>query len=160
MRVEVAAHAGFCSGVKAAVDKALDLVRKYGRIYTLGELVHNELVTEFLQSNGIYNVELDNLCGLKSGDVVLIRAHGVPESVETDLRNRGLIVEDATCPVVKRNQRLARERAELGDNIVIIGDSAHDEVIGISGYAGDNVTIVPIGQEPQISDGPFQEAAV
>jgi len=154
VRVEVAAHAGFCSGVKAAVDKALDLVRKYGRIYTLGELVHNELVTEFLQSNGIYNVELDNLCGLKSGDVVLIRAHGVPESVETDLRNRGLIVEDATCPVVKRNQRLARERAELGDNIVIIGDSAHDEVIGIAGYAGDNVTIVPIGKAPQISDNP------
>ena len=154
MRVEVAAHAGFCSGVKAAVDKALDLAEKYGRIYTLGELVHNELVTEFLQSNGIYNVELDNLCGLKSGDVVLIRAHGVPESVETDLRNRGLIVEDATCPVVKRNQRLARERAELGDNIVIIGDSAHDEVIGISGYARDKATIVPIGQEPQISDGP------
>ena len=50
MRVEVAAHAGFCSGVKAAVDKALDLAEKYGRIYTLGELVHNELVTEFLQS--------------------------------------------------------------------------------------------------------------
>lgn len=154
MRVEVAKHAGFCSGVRSAVDKALALAKKYGKVYTLGELVHNELVTEFLQSNGVYSVNIDEISKLGKGDVALIRAHGVPYSVEKELQDRGVIVEDATCPVVKRNQTLAKERAEAGDEVIIIGDENHDEVIGVAGYAGEKAKVVPVGEEPEIGDAP------
>jgi len=154
VKVITAKHAGFCNGVQKAVDKAIELAKKYGHIYTLGELVHNELVTEFLKSNGVDSLEIDEIDRLKSGDVALIRAHGIPLETERELRERGVIVEDATCEVVKRNQRIARERAEAGDAVVIIGDEKHDEVIGVKSYAGDDCTVIPDSEMPQIGDKP------
>ncbi len=154
MRIITARHAGFCNGVEKAVDKALELARKYGRIYTIGELVHNELVTDFLKSNGVDSIEIDELSRLEKGDVALIRAHGIPQDTERELIERGVIVEDATCEVVKRNQRIARERAEAGDAVVIIGDEKHDEVIGVKSYAGDDCTVIPDSEMPQIGDKP------
>nr|MDE5602263.1 4-hydroxy-3-methylbut-2-enyl diphosphate reductase [Clostridia bacterium] len=154
MNVIVAKNAGFCGGVKSAVDKALELAKKYGHIYTLGELVHNELVTDFLKSNGVDSIEIDRIDTLKAGDVALIRAHGIPIELEQSLRDRGVIVEDATCPVVKRNQKLAKERAELGDDIIIIGDEKHDEVVGIMSYAGERCKVVSDGEMLEIGDNP------
>lgn len=152
MKVEIAKHAGFCGGVKSAVDKALLLAKKYGHIYTLGELVHNELVSEFLHSNGVDSIDFTQIDSLKEGEVVLIRAHGVPADIEQAIADRGLVVEDATCPVVKRNQAIAKERAQAGDKIIIIGDKNHDEVVGLKGYAGENVTIFSDTQAPVIED--------
>ncbi|MDE6303097.1 MAG: 4-hydroxy-3-methylbut-2-enyl diphosphate reductase [Clostridia bacterium] len=152
MRVVVAEHAGFCNGVESAVNKALELAKNYGHIYTLGELVHNELVTEFLHSNGVDVVSLDEIDKLGAGEVVLIRAHGVSVEVEQRLKDKGLIVEDATCPVVKRNQMLARERAQSGDDIIIIGDCKHDEVVGLKSYAGENARVIPDTQMPDFGD--------
>lgn len=154
MRVEIAKHAGFCSGVKSAVDKALELAKECGHVYTLGELVHNELVTEFLHSNGVDSIELSEISRLKAGDAVLIRAHGVPRALEEKLRNAGVRVEDATCPVVKRNQQLAEERAKAGNDVIIIGDENHDEVIGVASYAGERAKVVPVGEMPKIGDNP------
>lgn len=155
MKIVTAEHAGFCNGVKSAIEKALSLAEKYGGIYTLGELVHNELVTDFLQSNGIKSIEVDEIeSKIHKGDVVLIRAHGVPPEVEEKLRSTGAVVEDATCPVVKRNQRIAKERAEAGDDIIIIGDKNHDEVVGLLGYAGERVKVVPVTEMPEIGDNP------
>lgn len=154
MRVEIAKHAGFCSGVKSAVDRALKLAKECEHVYTLGELVHNELVTEFLHSNGVDSIELSEISRLKAGDVVLIRAHGVPHALEEKLRNAGVRVEDATCPVVKRNQQLAEERAKAGDEVIIIGDENHDEVIGVASYAGEHAMVVPVGEMPKIGDNP------
>ncbi|MDE7373081.1 MAG: 4-hydroxy-3-methylbut-2-enyl diphosphate reductase, partial [Clostridia bacterium] len=152
MRVEVAEHAGFCGGVKSAVDKALNLAKLHGHIYTLGELVHNELVTEFLHSNGVDSIELNEISNLKAGDVVLIRAHGVPIEIEEQLKSRGIVLEDATCPVVKRNQKIAKERADAGDDIIIFGDKNHDEVVGVASYAGNRVTVVPADEMPEIGE--------
>ncbi len=147
MKITVARHAGFCSGVKAAVDKALELAEKYGHIYTLGELVHNELVTDFLRSNHVDSIDLSETDRLKSGDVVLIRAHGVPVEVEEALREKGLIVEDATCPVVKRNQDIASREAQKGNYILIVGDEKHDEVIALKSRAGEFSKVVTDVQE-------------
>lgn len=154
MRVEIAEHAGFCGGVKSAVDKALNLAKLHGHIYTLGELVHNDLVTEFLHSNGVESIELDEISTLKEGDVVLIRAHGIPIATEEQIKSRGIVLEDATCPVVKRNQRIAKERADAGDDIIIIGDKNHDEVVGVASYAGNRVRVIPAGETPQIGENP------
>ncbi|MCM1456142.1 MAG: hypothetical protein NC037_06435, partial [Bacteroides sp.] len=132
----------------------MNLAKTYGHVYTLGELVHNELVTEFLHSNSVDSIELSDIERLKEGDVALIRAHGVPAETERRLRERGIRVEDATCPVVKRNQRIASERASAGDEVIIFGDEKHDEVVGVASYAGDKVNIVPANEMPKIGENP------
>lgn len=154
MKVLLAKHAGFCNGVKNAVDTALKLADEYGKIFTLGELVHNELVTQYLNERGAVCISLEQASELKSGDVALIRAHGVPIEFEKSLRDRGVIVFDATCPVVKRNQRLALERAELGDDVIIVGDKNHDEVQGVFSYAGKNAKVVSDSVELEIGENP------
>ncbi len=152
--VRVAEHAGFCAGVKRAVDMALKLVDEYGKIYTLGELVHNELVTDYLREKGAICLAIDDANSLKKGDVALIRAHGITKELEQRLIERGVILFDATCVVVKRNQKIAAERAEVGDDIIVVGDCKHDEVVSVASYAGNKVRVIsdeeelPIGKNP------------
>ena len=153
MKVVLAKNAGFCKGVKNAVDTAIKLAEEHGKIFTLGELVHNELVTEYLRKKGAICISLSEAKNLKAGDVALIRAHGVPKQFEQELRDRGVVLFDATCPVVKRNQRLAEERANAGDCVIIVGDKNHDEVQGVLSYAGEDAVVVsdeetlPIGEK-------------
>ncbi len=152
MKVVLAKNAGFCKGVKNAVDTAIELAEKHGKIFTLGELVHNELVTEYLRERGAVCISLDEAKNLKAGDVALIRAHGVPRQLEQELRDRGVVLFDATCPVVKRNQRLAEERANTGDRVIIVGDKNHDEVQGVLSYAGDDAVVVSDNETLPIGD--------
>lgn len=152
MEVVVAKNAGFCKGVRRAFDMAVELVEKYGKIYTLGELVHNELVTEYLQQKGAICLDVKDEGKLKEGDVVLIRAHGIAKELEQRLRDRGVKLFDATCPVVKRNQKIAEERRLAGDDIIIVGDEKHDEVIGVASYAGDNVRVIKDDEELKIGE--------
>lgn len=142
MKVTVAKGAGFCKGVEAAVNKALTLAKQYGHIYTLGELVHSELVTDYLKGEGVDCLRVEDSDSLKAGDRVLIRAHGITRELEAELAARGVILYDATCPVVKRNQQLAAKRAEAGDEIVIVGDEKHDEVVALKSYAGKGARVV------------------
>lgn len=152
MIVKVATQAGFCNGVRNAVDTALELAQKYGRIYTLGELVHNELVTDYLAEKGVVCLDIGDVKKLKKGDVALIRAHGIPIQLENELKEKGVLLFDATCPVVKRNQNLARERSDAGDSVIIVGDKNHDEVIGVASYAGKDVAVFSDGENLKIGD--------
>lgn len=152
MKVVLAKNAGFCKGVKNAVDTAIKLAEEHGKIFTLGELVHNELVTEYLRKKGAICISLSEARNLKAGDVALIRAHGVPKQFEQELRNRGVVLFDATCPVVKRNQRLAEERANAGDRVIIVGDKNHDEVQGVLSYAGEDAVVVSDEETLPIGD--------
>lgn len=152
--VIVAEHAGFCNGVKNAVKMAEELAEKYGKIYTLGELVHNELVTEYLRQKGAVCLDVKDADKLKEGDVALIRAHGIDKELEQSLSKRGVLLFDATCPVVKHNQELAEQRFLAGDDVIIVGDKNHDEVIGVASYCKDNVRIVGDGEELEISQNP------
>ena len=153
MKVILAKNAGFCKGVKSAVDQAVALAEKYGKIYTLGEVVHNELVTAYLCEKGAICIDTADADKLKEGDVALIRAHGITKELEKRLKDKGVVLFDATCPVVKRNQMIAGERAQLGDDVIIVGDKNHDEVVGVASYAGENCTVVsddeilPIGDK-------------
>ncbi len=150
MSVTVAKGAGFCKGVRSAFDLALSLAEQYGKVYTLGALVHNELVSDFLQSKGVFPLEEREWDSLKEGDAAIIRAHGIPREVERELRERGVKLFDATCPVVKRNQLWALERAQAGDEVVVIGDPSHDEVKGVASYAGADVRIIRVGEALEI----------
>ena len=152
MKVIVAEKAGFCNGVKKAVNTAVSLAEKYGKIYTLGELVHNELVTEYLREKGAICLKIEDCDKLKKGDIALIRAHGITKELEAELKERGVILFDATCPVVKRNQKLAEDRAKTGDDVIIVGDEKHDEVIGVASYAGKNCKVVSDGETLSIGE--------
>lgn len=154
MEVKLASHAGFCSGVKNAVDMAISLAEKYGKIYTLGALVHNENVTDYLNRKGAVCLLEEDWKSLKKGDIALIRAHGVTKETEEDLKSRGVVIFDATCPVVKRNQNIAAERAQSGDEIIIVGDKKHDEVVGVASYAGHKCRVVADGEELKIGENP------
>lgn len=154
MEVKLASHAGFCSGVKNAVDMAISLAEKYGKIYTLGALVHNENVTDYLNRKGAVCLLEEDWKSLKKGDIALIRAHGVTKETEEDLKSRGVVIFDATCPVVKHNQNIAAERAQSGDEIIIVGDKKHDEVVGVASYAGDKCRVVADGEELIIGENP------
>ena len=152
MKVILAKNAGFCNGVKSAVNQAVSLAEKYGKIYTLGELVHNENVTDFLNRKGAICIKIEDACNLKKGDVALIRAHGITKQLEEELRDRGVVLFDATCPVVKRNQKIAEDRAKTGDDVIIVGDKNHDEVIGVASYAGKNCKMVSDTEELPIGE--------
>lgn len=138
--------------MKKAVNTAVSLAEKYGKIYTLGELVHNELVTEYLCEKGAICLKTEDCDKLKKGDVALIRAHGITKELEAELKERGIVLFDATCPVVKRNQKLAEDRAKTGDDVIIVGDKNHDEVIGVASYAGKNCKVVSDGETLPIGE--------
>ena len=133
---------------------AISLAEKYGKIYTLGALVHNENVTDYLNRKGAVCLSEEDWKSLKKGDIALIRAHGVTKETEEDLKSRGVVIFDATCPVVKRNQNIAAERAQSGDEIIIVGDKKHDEVVGVASYAGDKCRVVADGEELKIDENP------
>ena len=148
MKVTVARHAGFCKGVKNAVDKALELAAEFGKVYTVGALIHNEGVVSYLEERGVHAVTLEEAKALPAGAAVLIRAHGIPREDEETIRSHGVKLFDATCPVVKRIHRIVE-----GDDIVIVGDRNHDEVSGAASY-GKNVTVISDKDEPVFSGRP------
>jgi small subunit ribosomal protein S1 len=138
----LAESAGFCFGVKRAVDEALNIKKSYSkRIYTLGPLIHNNDVVNLLKENDIYPIDLNNISDLQEGDVVIIRSHGVPENVYSELKSKSLVIIDATCPYVSNIQKKAKKYHDIGYTIVIVGDNEHPEVIGINGWC-DNKAII------------------
>ncbi len=132
-KVTVAKTAGFCFGVDRAVKLAYEAVERYGKIYTLGEIIHNPDVVKDLESKGARVI--DSLEGVTAADTVVIRSHGVGPDVYEKLMEIGARVIDTTCPFVKKIHEIVKERSEAGDVILIAGDPGHPEVKGIVGYA-------------------------
>lgn len=143
----LANNAGFCFGVKRAVDEALKVQKQYNkRVYTLGPLIHNNDAVDFLKDNDIYPIDLENIGTLKSDDVIIIRSHGIPLSTYNLLKENNLTVVDATCPFVTNIQKKAKKYHELGYGIVIVGDPDHPEVIGINGWCDNSAIIYKDGK--------------
>jgi len=128
----VAKTAGFCFGVKIAVDMAKEAGEKLGSAYTNGPIIHNKQVVEFLEKLNVK--ELPDKSVLKKGDTVIIRSHGVPPKTERELKSIGVNLLDATCPFVKKVHDKVRQLAEEGYFVVIIGEEGHPEVIGTLGH--------------------------
>jgi 4-hydroxy-3-methylbut-2-enyl diphosphate reductase len=144
----LAKNAGFCFGVKRAVDKVLDLQKKYDKkIYTLGPLIHNNDVVEYLKKNNIFPIKLEDIDLLNNNDVVVIRSHGVSPTVINTLNENNLIIEDATCPHVSKIHKKVKEFKELGYTIIIVGDKTHPEVVGINGWAQEEAIVTKTGDE-------------
>ncbi len=135
VNIKVAETAGFCFGVKIAVDTAINTGKELGGAYTNGPIIHNKQVVSYLESLNVK--QLTEETELKEGDTVIIRSHGVPPEVEKNLKNKGIKVIDATCPFVKKVHDKVRQLVKEGYFIVIIGEKGHPEVIGILGHLKD-----------------------
>ncbi len=130
--IKVAETAGFCFGVKIAVDMAKEAGEKLGGAYTDGPIIHNKQVVQFLEDINVR--QLSENQELKEGDTVLIRSHGVPPKEERRLKESGVNIMDATCPFVKKVHDKVRQLVEEGYYVIIIGEEGHPEVIGILGH--------------------------
>jgi 4-hydroxy-3-methylbut-2-enyl diphosphate reductase len=145
MEVKLARTAGFCMGVRLAMDKVLQIAeRSPGPIYTHGPLIHNRQAVEMLASQGVRNLED---APDAAGGTVLIRAHGVPEAETDGLRDRGFEVVDATCPHVLASQRSIVRYEAQGYHIVVAGDTDHAEVTGLVSRAPAACVVVSTPEE-------------
>lgn len=147
MEIIVAENAGFCFGVKRALDLVARAARDRSRpVHTLGPLIHNPQEIARLESLGVHHAEsLDEI----PGGAVVLSAHGVDPAVEAEARARGLQVIDATCPFVRRAHRHIRTLAERGYAVVILGDPGHREVGGLAARAGGRAHIVTSAADAQ-----------
>ncbi len=135
MKVITAKTAGFCFGVKRAVEKVYEQVNQEKKeIYTYGPIIHNEEVVADLESKGVKVLEsLEELEKLERGTVI-IRSHGVGRAIYRLIEEKGLELVDATCPYVRKIHRIVKEKSEQGVQIIIIGNDTHPEVEGIKGW--------------------------
>lgn len=145
MQVHLAEKAGFCAGVRRAFAMAEEAASKPGKWYSWGSLVHNREVMEYFRKKGIMPVQ--NLDEIEENAGLIIRSHGVRPEIIDEAEARGIIIEDATCPLVKRVHDLVAKLAEEGYEIVIFGDESHPEVEGILGYGGGRARVVKNADE-------------
>ncbi|MCR5418125.1 MAG: 4-hydroxy-3-methylbut-2-enyl diphosphate reductase [Lachnospiraceae bacterium] len=156
MEIKVAKSAGFCFGVKRAVDMVYDRISENGGsgegIYTLGPIIHNEVVVSELAEKGVkilekksdgfyvssgheYDTQVRKITEEELKDaIVIVRSHGVEKQVFSELQKTGATIADATCPFVKKIHTIVEQESKNGADIVIIGDPQHPEVQGICSY--------------------------
>ena len=150
MRVIVAQHGGFCFGVSRAIGLAEEAAANGARVFTYGNLIHNEQVVDELKRRGVSPVE--TLDTLHAGDTLVIRAHGAPKEVFEACGRMSVKVIDATCPFVRRIHVIAALAAEAGECVVILGKPTHPEVIGIQSRAGERaLTVQDEGEAERIA---------
>ena len=138
MEVIVAKTAGFCFGVKRAVEQVYEQIAKAEKpVYTYGPIIHNEEVVRDLEEKGVQVIHSkEELEALKEG-VVVIRSHGVGREIYELLERQGLELVDATCPFVKKIHKIVREQCEAGRRVIIVGNEHHPEVEGIKGWGNE-----------------------
>ena len=138
MEVTVAKTAGFCFGVKRAVEKVYDQIgRTEKRIYTYGPIIHNEQVVGDLREKGVEVIDsLEELKTIRNA-VVVIRSHGVGKNVYEILKENDVEIVDATCPYVKKIHRIVEKQSAEGRKVLIIGSEDHPEVEGIKGWGNE-----------------------
>ncbi|MHC4289947.1 MAG: 4-hydroxy-3-methylbut-2-enyl diphosphate reductase [Planctomycetota bacterium] len=134
MKVLVAEKCGFCPGVRTAINLAQKTLAGDNKVYSLGHIIHNEDMVNQLSEAGLSTV--DSIENIESG-TVLIRSHGATLAELDQIHQKGLKIVDATCVLVKRVQKIARQLNEEGYKVVIIGDKNHPEVKAVVGFAKD-----------------------
>ena len=142
MNVILAKSAGFCFGVKRAVDTVYERILEKEPLYTFGPIIHNEEVVRDLEEKGVVVVnDVDELAGKPQGTVI-IRAHGVERGVCEKIQALGFSIVDATCPFVLKIHRLVERYSGEDCHIVIVGNASHPEVKGIKSWSNAEDTRV------------------
>ena len=162
MNVELAKTAGFCFGVKRAVDTVYQQIEQYRgeKIFTYGPIIHNEEVIKDLRSHGVEVLNDEEELKTVDADVVVIRSHGVAKYIYDIMEERGITCVDATCPFVKKIHKIVAEKSTEGAYIVIVGNGEHPEVQGIRGWAGEQVTVVQTPEDAERFELPDKDQKV
>ena len=137
MKVTVAKTAGFCFGVKRAVETVYEQLNMHPEvpIYTWGPIIHNEEVLADLEKKGVKTIDtLDEIGTLPKG-IIIVRAHGVSRDVFEHLEQTGMSLIDATCPFVKKIHRIVEKKSGEDNQIIVVGSGDHPEVQGIVGWS-------------------------
>lgn len=146
MKIILAKNAGFCFGVRRAVELTEQTAAKVAesggaaKVFTFGELIHNRDVVNRLREAGIAPIE--SLDEAQRGDYVIIRSHGVPKKIYEELETRGINFIDATCPFVSSIHRIVSAAYERGEQVFIVGNPEHPETIGINGHCGNSAIFI------------------
>ncbi len=142
MKIILAKKAGFCMGVRRAIDLVFKIPKthKGKKIYTLGPIIHNPQVLELLEAQGVKLVSKPE--EVPENSVVVIRAHGVSPQVKQGLMQSGVTIIDATCPRVKKVQQIIKAFWQKGYSVIIVGEKDHPEVKGLMGFAQNQVWVV------------------
>lgn len=152
--IRVAESAGFCFGVKRAIEMAYEAIGVEPKLYSYGQLIHNKTVTDDLASKGLQIVE--NLDGLTEG-TLLIRSHGVGKALYDEAEAKGLKILDGTCPFVKKIHNIVHDKLAEGMGIIIVGDGTHPEVIGINGWCENAAVILEDEEAAKTKEIPEKE---
>ncbi len=139
MKINLAKSAGFCFGVKRALEIALKTAAKEKHVEMLGDIVHNEEVVNQVKKTGIKKIKR---LSKGKGKILLIRAHGTSTDTYKKVRDLGYKIIDATCPMVREIHKIAKENEKKGYRIIIIGDKKHDEVQGILGQLNKKALVI------------------
>ena len=139
MKINLAKSAGFCFGVRRALNIAFNAVESDTKIQMLGDIVHNEDVVKTIQSLGIKKIK--KLAKVQN-KTLLIRAHGMPLETFKKAQRLGYKIIDATCPMVKEIHKTAKDAELRGHRIIVIGDKNHDEVKGIIGQLKNKAIVI------------------
>lgn len=141
MKVTVDSNSGFCWGVVRTVEIAEQELAETGKLFSLGEIIHNPVEIDRLGEKGLQTIRHDDLASVKGGKV-LIRAHGEPPETFRKARDLGIELIDATCPVVTKVQERIRKFYDKQYQIVIFGKKDHAEVIGLVGHTNNTAIVV------------------
>lgn len=139
MKIILAKDAGYCFGVRDAVNLAFDTTEKYGDVYMLGHIVHNENVVKDLNDSGAKVV--DSLDDVPEGKSILFRAHGTAVDTWGEANSKDMNIVDATCPLVLEIHEEVKKLEAEGRKIIIVGDHGHDEVVGIASQVKDPIIV-------------------
>ena len=148
MKIILARDAGYCFGVRDAVNSAYEMSKKYGEVYMLGDIVHNESVVSDLEKEGVKVVE--KLDQIPKNKPVLFRAHGTAKEVWKKAEDKKMNIIDATCPLVHEIHHEVKALHEEGRKIIIIGDHGHDEVIGIASQIPDPIIVATVEEAEEL----------
>jgi len=163
LQVFLAEYAGFCRGVKNALELTLREVSRGKKVYTLGPLVHNKQVIQYLAAKGVQLVtSVQELVNEVASEItVIIRAHGISPVLYQDLQaDKRITIVDATCPFVKRLQKIAHQYGQKGYNIIIFGNRYHPEVQALLGWAGENTTVIDPQQNDALAEMPLSSKTI
>ena len=139
MKIETAKHSGFCFGVKRAIQIATETAQNNKKTVTLGPIIHNPQMVEFLMKKGIQSI--DNINNI-SDETIIIRSHGITSGNYKLLVEKSLNIVDATCPFVKKAQEYAQKLTEDGYQLYILGEKDHPEVEALLSYIDDSAVVI------------------
>ena len=149
MEVILAKSAGFCFGVKRAVDTVYEQTGTRGKIYTYGPIIHNEEVVRDLEQKGVKVLGNETELNALTEGTVVIRSHGVERRINDAIAEKGLHCVDATCPFVKKIHRIVEKESAAGRRIIIIGNRNHPEVEGICGWSLTEPVVIESMEEAE-----------